>query len=207
MNAGLSPKRAVRARIRTLLSEATEAEVAAWSGVIGARLVRWLGARESGAMMSYWPAGGEPALRPALAEAAAMGWRIGLPRMDWEAGTMEAVVWAGDESELEVRRHGISEPRRGDVIPSNELDVVVVPGLAFDSAGRRLGRGGGFYDRYLARACDVDETGSVTRGPLLCGVCFEFQVWEGLPTEDHDVRVDLLMTEGRLVVARPDRAG
>jgi 5-formyltetrahydrofolate cyclo-ligase len=63
-------------------------------------------------------------------------------------------------------------------------DLVVVPGLAFTRDGRRLGQGGGWYDRFLAR----------TRCPKV-GVCFDVQVVAELPVEDHDVVVDVVVTE------------
>jgi 5-formyltetrahydrofolate cyclo-ligase len=65
-----------------------------------------------------------------------------------------------------------------------EADLVVVPGLAFTRCGKRLGRGGGFYDRALA---DLPKT--VKR----LGICFEFQVVEDLPTEPHDAPLDGLL--------------
>ncbi|MCA9312319.1 MAG: hypothetical protein KDA21_13985, partial [Phycisphaerales bacterium] len=105
------------------------------------------------------------------------------------------------------RKCSVREPVSGRAIPVDEIDLILVPGLAFDTAGRRLGRGGGVYDRYLARVCDVEGRGQVTRGPLLCGVCFEIQVWEDLPTEDHDVGMDLIITEQRWLATRPDRLG
>jgi 5-formyltetrahydrofolate cyclo-ligase len=67
---------------------------------------------------------------------------------------------------------------------------VIVPGLAFDSRGRRLGRGGGFYDRFLSQP----DLTAVT-----CGVALEAQILEDLPREPHDVPVDLLITEERTI--------
>ena len=80
------------------------------------------------------------------------------------------------------------------VVPEGEVaptwpDVVVVPGLAFTAAGQRLGQGGGWYDRYLAEIRD---------DCLTVGVCFREQLLAEVPTEAHDVTVDVVVTdEGR----------
>jgi 5-formyltetrahydrofolate cyclo-ligase len=78
-------------------------------------------------------------------------------------------------------------------IPAPPPDLVLVPGLAFDRAGHRLGRGGGFYDRFL-------ETLPSPR-PTLCGVCFSCQIVPAVPREAHDARVDFVLTEEGLVKA------
>lgn len=82
-------------------------------------------------------------------------------------------------------QYGAHEPRGGSPAPAANL--VLVPGLAFDRSGYRLGRGGGFYDRFL-------ETLPLPR-PTLCGVCFSCQIAPVVPREAHDARVDFLLTE------------
>lgn len=76
------------------------------------------------------------------------------------------------------------------VIPAAEIDLIIVPGLAFTRDGRRLGRGGGFYDRFLARL--------PTRTTKI-GVCFDLQMVGELPTEPHDERLDAVVTESGMV--------
>ncbi len=89
--------------------------------------------------------------------------------------------------ELEKSVFGLREPR-GDsgYVDLECLDLVLVPGMAFTRAGVRLGRGGGFYDRFLARP---------GLRAFRFGVCFEFQIWSELPEESHDERVDRVVTE------------
>jgi len=84
---------------------------------------------------------------------------------------------------------------RFTAVPESEIesswpDVVIVPGLAFTSAGDRLGQGGGWYDRYLAE---------VRRDCITIGVCFAEQVLEVLPVEPHDVAVDHVVTDQGVV--------
>jgi 5-formyltetrahydrofolate cyclo-ligase len=85
-----------------------------------------------------------------------------------------------------IREHSLPEAR---VVPPAEIGVILVPGLAFTKEGHRLGRGGGFYDRYLA---------SLPSTTLKIGVCFAFQLVEALPTEPHDQRMDAVVTEDGL---------
>ena len=84
---------------------------------------------------------------------------------------------------FEAGAHGVSEPVGGTAAPPP--DLVIVPGLAFDRAGVRLGRGKGYYDRWL-------EANPAVR---TLGVCFKFQVLERIPAEPHDVCVNAILTE------------
>ncbi len=80
----------------------------------------------------------------------------------------------------------IDEPHAGREIPASEIDLMLVPGVAFDKAGRRLGRGGGFYDRYLARpdAAHIYKVGLCPLGALVAEV----------PAEAHDVTMNKIIT-------------
>lgn len=84
--------------------------------------------------------------------------------------------------------HGIPEPADAQAVRTEELRVVVVPGLAFDAQGGRLGHGQGHYDRLLANS-----------GALLVGLCFESRLVDTVPMEPHDARMDVVATEKRMV--------
>ncbi len=71
-------------------------------------------------------------------------------------------------------------------IPLDALKLVLVPGVAFDLCGRRLGRGRGFFDRLLAEA-----------GGLKCGIAFDEQIVPAIPVESHDVQMDFILTPTR----------
>jgi 5-formyltetrahydrofolate cyclo-ligase len=95
--------------------------------------------------------------------------------------------------ELEVGTFGVPEPPVGRAPVSLAAgDWVVVPGLAFDAAGRRLGRGGGFYDRALAGCAE----------PVRVGVGYDFQCVDEVPAGPHDQPVDWVVTEGRVLEVR-----
>ena len=93
------------------------------------------------------------------------------------------------EKDLLVGRFGIREPETScGEIELNRLDFTLVPGVAFDLQGRRLGRGKGFYDRMLA----------AVRGTT-CGVAFDEQIVEEVPVEPHDTRVNCILTPTRWI--------
>ena len=86
--------------------------------------------------------------------------------------------------QLEETRFGLHEPRENSPLQLGSPDVVIVPGVAFSSSRYRLGYGGGFYDRFLE---NIDS--------YKIGVAFEAQLLSDLPHQNHDQRLDLIVTE------------
>jgi len=84
--------------------------------------------------------------------------------------------------------YGIQEPVNPSELPINAIDLVVVPGVAFDMKGNRLGRGGGYYDRLLAGY-----------GGVKAAVAFDFQLLETVPYESRDVPVNYIVTELKVI--------
>lgn len=100
----------------------------------------------------------------------------------------------GSELPLEVGAFGIPEPSPDSpVVDIGSIDLVVVPGIAFDLEGRRIGYGKGYYDRVFHA-----WEGS---GHLL-GLCYDFQLVDRIISEPHDVEMDLILTEKRLIATR-----
>jgi len=100
-----------------------------------------------------------------------------------------ALVWrfARNEEDLCTIQPGmpnLREPRGGPLVPEENIQFLLVPGLAFTRRGLRLGRGGGFYDRALRH---------FPKSTVRAGVCFAFQLLEALPKEPHDQPVDLVL--------------
>ena len=90
--------------------------------------------------------------------------------------------------DLRAGRYGVFEPPAGSgVVSLSEAEVVVVPGVAFDEAGGRLGRGGGYYDRVLARV----------QSPFVVGLGLEARIVERVPRGERDRLVDAVVTESR----------
>jgi 5-formyltetrahydrofolate cyclo-ligase len=115
------------------------------------------------------------------------GKRVALPRYDTESRCYRACEIRVPLEEIPVGQFGIREPGAGSpVVSMNDLDFILVPGLAFDEQGRRLGRGRGYYDRLLA---GVQAT--------KCGLGFDLQVYPQIPVEPHDILLDCILTPGR----------
>ncbi|WP_457639450.1 5-formyltetrahydrofolate cyclo-ligase [Persephonella sp.] len=101
-------------------------------------------------------------------------------------------VKVSDLSGLKKGFAGIMEPE-GEPFPPERLDLVVVPAVAFDLKGHRLGYGKGYYDRFLKKT-----------GSLNVGVAYDFQVVDSLPSQEHDVPVDLIVTPTRIIKTKED---
>ncbi len=108
-----------------------------------------------------------------------------VPVVDWDAQTMKAGLLTGlNKAELTLDQHGIHTPARFSPVPHDTIEVVIVPGIAFTTDGVRLGRGGGYYDKFL----------STFAPPIILGVCFDEQIVSALPEESHDVRMTAVIT-------------
>jgi 5-formyltetrahydrofolate cyclo-ligase len=120
------------------------------------------------------------------------GCAIAYPRCVDVRTAERALVFCRVENldELRPGAFGLSEPLDAQPLASLHLEAVIVPGVAFDRLGRRLGYGGGYYDRWLAAF-----TG------LSVGLCFEAQIVEDLPEDAHDVRLQTVITEARVLGA------
>lgn len=112
--------------------------------------------------------------------------RILAPKVSWEQRRMLPVEIRSLTEDLTTTPVGVREPTTGPPYPISLIDLVIVPGLGFDEHGNRLGRGRGFYDRFLAHP----EFQGVS-----CAMAFEMQMTELVPSDALDVRVKMLVTE------------
>lgn len=85
--------------------------------------------------------------------------------------------------------YGILEPGLDKKEVSEQVDLVVLPGLAFEENGYRIGYGGGFYDKFLNKHKNIDKV----------ALCYNFQIISDMPKEDYDQRVDAIMTESKTI--------
>ena len=96
-----------------------------------------------------------------------------------------------DESRLELGSFHIEEPTGNDTVDPQDIELVVVPAVAYDRNGNRLGRGKGFYDRLLRN----------TKATKI-GVGYEFQLVDEVPSEPHDVAVDIIITQNSTIIVK-----
>jgi len=180
-------KRAMRERINAALRAMSAEQRVAESSQIVAAITGWLG-EFSGTpttAMIFSPMVVEPDISPLVAALLARGWRVCAPSIDWPDGQMRAAVIADWQSDLVPARMGLKEPRKGlPLADPADIDLILVPGLAFDRSGGRLGRGKGYYDRFLA---------TVPPSAVTIGMCFTCQIVERVPMNEHDWPVGQLV--------------
>ena len=113
------------------------------------------------------------------------GKKIVLPKVISDC-EMELREYNGD-ADLEVGSFGIMEPCGKLFTDYEDIDVAVIPGMAFDKDGNRLGRGKGYYDRFLNAA------GNRKGNTYKIGICFPFQFVDAVPADEHDNRMDMVV--------------
>ena len=176
------------------LARNQQSERDALGSIINARWMSMPWARQADSIMIYVGCRSEVDTRSAIEQLLDGGKRVIVPYCTQdETGQRKLGLWRlKDLSELMPGMWGILEPpksRRGEPakeVHPDEIDLFIVPGVAFDRNGGRLGNGAGYYDRLLA---------SVRADAVLCGVCYESQLFDEVDTEAHDVRMDCVVTE------------
>jgi 5-formyltetrahydrofolate cyclo-ligase len=145
---------------------------------------------------AFVPTRGEVDLSEAIAARAAGGATLALPRVFADPPRLRFFAVTPD-TQLQPGTYGILEPPdAAPEVPAEELDLLLVPGLAFDPSGRRLGYGGGYYDETARRLRGAALNPG--RG-FLVGVGFDFQLIPSCPAGEADVAIDCVVTDARVV--------
>jgi 5-formyltetrahydrofolate cyclo-ligase len=117
-------------------------------------------------------------------------WQTGktvvVPKVSWDQRRMLPVEITSLQTTMTTTGPGVREPVSGQPIPVNMIDLVIVPGMGFTNDGHRIGRGMGFYDRFLALPDFIGVS---------CGMGFEEQIVPQLPVLDHDMELSMLCTD------------
>ncbi len=185
----------VRRRMRSILGGIGPEARRAASAALCRRLEALEAWAEARCLLVFLPMAGEPDIEAAAEAAAAAGRRICVPRVDWDLRRMQPVAIGGfGEAVADPDHPGLRSPPDGPAVDPAAIDLVLVPGLAFDAAGRRLGRGGGFYDRFLP---------GLRPDAARVGVAFDAQILPEVPADDHDVRMTLVLSEARSLPVPP----
>ncbi len=193
----------LREAMRGPLGALAPAERAALSAQVCRRVMALEAFTTADTVMLFLPLPGEVDICPIALRCFQTGRTVCVPRVDWERKRMRAVEIRDIDANLRETRHGVREPSDGRPIPLEQIGLVLAPGLAFDAQGGRLGRGGGFYDRFLEPGTANDRLRS--RNWFTCGVCFDFQVVDRVPTDENDIRLDAVATDRRLLEPCPRR--
>ncbi|TNJ66768.1 5-formyltetrahydrofolate cyclo-ligase [Paenibacillus hemerocallicola] len=182
--------------VRASLSETERAEN---SALICKKAVRFLEDRLSFArgrsctLFSYVPFRTELDVTPVMEWCWELGGTVVVPKVIRDKKLMSLHVIRGNE-DLETGKWGIREPLMSAPVwrRAADIDVMLVPGLAFDSMGGRLGYGGGYYDAFIRRCRE-----NVGKEPFKLALAFDAQIVPEVPMDNHDFRVDAVLTENR----------
>ncbi len=195
-------KKAWRIMLRTLFAAVSPEERSALSQAISAQLSIRIGSTIPPRMLAvYQPRLDEPDIRPFLSAWLKAGGRLCYPRCDVDRQGQPALLFhevTNPDVDLAQGPFGLWEPKSSlPLTPCQDMDLMLIPGAAFDRSGTRLGRGKGYYDRYLSGCPSL-----MTLAPV-----FPWQVVDQLPYEPHDVRIHALITpEGEILCGRAGTA-
>ncbi len=139
--------------------------------------------RDAQTIVAYYSLDDEVDTHNLIDELLSVGKTVYLPKVV-DDYNMILCKYSGEDS-LQKGAFGIMEPVCNHSTTKPSIDVILVPGMAFDAQGHRLGRGKGYYDRFLSALPEPR--------PLLLGVCFDFQKVVSVPTEACDISVDLVV--------------
>jgi len=188
----IDPLHSAKQRLREAFAERRRAvspqQASEAAAAVRSLLASWSRFRAAPRVALYAALPDELPSRPCFEAVVASGRPALLPRIepDGRLGFRSVAHW----DELRVGRYGVLTPA-ADAEPASFSadDLVLVPGVAFDRGGMRLGRGGGYYDRTF---------GAPARGPLLCGMAYAFQLVDAVPHGSRDRRMDAIVTDREL---------
>jgi 5-formyltetrahydrofolate cyclo-ligase len=188
-----NPKTLLRQRVLAQRDALDARTRAAHSRRITERLLALPAYRDARCVLAYMSFGSEPGTGLFVAHALHSGKHLVLPRVDRTARALRLHRVEDPARDLEAGVWGIREPRSAcPAATPDEIDFVLVPGVAFTERGERLGYGGGYYDRLIPRFR--------RRSPLVAGA-FSLQLQPALPVDAFDQRMDLVVTEERVYEA------
>ncbi len=180
-------KHKIRKEIKELLKSHSELEKSRKSGIIQHKLFNEEEFKKAKVVMFYVSLKDEVNTIFMIDEALKMGKRVCVPVVLMEEKRLIAGEIKNRQEDLENQHFGIYQPKHDRVkeVPLEDIDLVVVPGIAFDKNNLRLGRGHGYYDRFLC--CLPSKAKTI-------GLAFDFQVVENLPRKPHDIPVTKTIT-------------
>ena len=173
-------KKELRRQIRDLKRAMTEEEINRSSARLGELFADSEQYKAARSIYGYLPYNQEVRTIPMLERALAEGKRVAVPKV---IGDVMRFIWITDLTQVEKGYAGIPEPVDDGPVADDPSALVLMPGLAFDPQGHRIGYGGGFYDRFL------------TQEPThpTVALCYAFQMFDSLETEEFDIPVDCVL--------------
>ena len=173
-------KKELRRQIREQKRAMTENEIVTASQRLGELFLNCRQYQEAKTIYGYLPYNQEVRTVPMLEQAMKDGKRVAVPKC---YGEEMRFIYMDDLSKVEKGYANIPEPVADDPVADDKTALVLMPGMAFTKDGKRMGYGGGFYDKFLAAEPDHPTV----------ALCYAFQMVEDLPTEDYDIPVDCVL--------------
>lgn len=180
-------KQQLRAQARRLRRSLDPEQRARFNARITDFLVNEESLRSAQCIAAFCAFDGEPDISPAFSLMHARGQQICLPCIDEQAGTLDMKAWS-PESEMTPGLAGIDQPGNAATVALNKIDVLLIPLVAWDDTGNRIGMGAAYYDRYLAQQSKASK-------PRRIGIAYHLQRVEVVPAEHHDVPLHALVSE------------
>lgn len=180
-------KKAIRKEFLEKRNALPAETVEAWSEEIEKHILQFVDATEFRVVLLYADFRNEPKTSGLIQKLLDRGCTVGLPKCGKKGKMTMYRVTSTDE--LTVGAYGILEPSENEIILPALAGLVLVPGCAFSHDMKRLGYGGGYYDRYLP----------LCKNAVRMGVCYNISLTETLPTDEYDVEMDCVITETGLV--------
>ncbi len=158
----------------------------------------------SNTVLAYYPLNNEASCISIIENALSVNKKLFLPRVDGEKIHFIYCNSINEKEEFNKSSYGILEPTGMDYFDIDRLTVgdsviVFVPGLAFTTSGKRLGRGKAYYDRFLNELKNSKAIINNKVDLTLVGLCYSFQICDDLPTENHDIMMDYVLCEKGLI--------
>jgi len=188
----MTDKQNLRMRLREQRRRLSAEEQAAASEGVYRALLAFEPFLKAESVMAYIACRGELSLEPVISCVLASGRTLLLPRC--EAPGVMTARRVRRMGELVPGAYGLMEPAAdSEIVPPEDIDLILVPGAAFDLRGGRIGQGGGYYDRFLEKT-----------DALRVGVCHGFALLDAVPAEAHDARMDFVLTPQGFVRCRKE---
>lgn len=177
----MTTKAEIRKHIRDIKRQFSDEELAELSLSVINRMFSHPAVAAAKTVLLYYSLPDEVFTHNAVRQLSLSGKTVLLPRVI-DTANMELRIYR-DDNDLKKGSYGIMEPA-GDIFSDyDKIDVAVIPGMAFDAGGNRLGRGKGYYDRLLSKAGNIYKI----------GMCFDFQKINRVPADDNDVKMDCIL--------------
>ena len=192
MEAVKEKKRGIREKISITLSELSESELADKTKAVENRLFEFANFFESKIVLLYINNVNEVNTEQIIEKSLKLNKIVIFPAIDTKNHEIKLMKIDNIETDLKNGSRGILEPdaEKCKVVPVECIDIAIIPGIAFDEKGSRIGSGDGYYDRLIPKL-------PITARKV--GIAFEDQIIKQIPTESHDRHVDIIITEKRII--------